>query len=833
MQFSQNLSQSALRYRGRYYPLNKPQIIIGSDPNCDICIENNPRVLPMHAQIISHGGQVFLQYIERGASIWVNGSPASQQVLQDQDKITLGDQDTRLTFQLNWSPVGNDQTAILAKRVQPITGRHAAQQAPENGYYPTQYAEDTRAPGLAPQMSGWRQAPFDLQEQASPMGGSVPQEQLDFPTHTQSSSTAANASQFTPQGQIPPAAAQASQFAAANQATNIMQFAPQGQMPTIASTPPLGAAQGPGMPPQTPQGQIGAFAPAYQQQAPMYAQNSIATNTTRYLCAAGHLDEDFQDYVLRHVIHEERRALGETYGVDMLAVISWCKAGLRRINTRDAILTILLVLSILIPAGAFLTLIRGAVSLNAANSGPTSSYPYGPGYTPPATTTLLPLAQITGILLALAIPFIVLVLFLTFGLEAWVKRRWPKSHPGIISLLVIPWLLFPSGLILIPLGWLVILIELISRFYGQAITNLRKHTFNPQARPVPLDQALETKLRASFTTERRNVIAYSGYRPFAGAGDYLTGWSFVIDTSKGAPLPLDLSGANTRQTPQKFTTSSLYEAIERDARALGINDTLEIEGKLYIRGQYLPEHQAFFNIADQRPVTNVDQKLVDHYKENPTEDIRYYQCMRFNAWRGEIIFTAFLRLVQRGKNLFIEFDYLLLPPMHPDYYWVDEREITATSGKIWELFLRSFDKPVKILVGAPYRLLRSTMYNAQQDKLARVARNNPAFDYGAPTSVRYIASDDDYHLFFQKLDKEMYLKTIQKQMLETIYNFLCEHQIDTSDFNRQQQTILNSGTIVSGREVNIGAMSTGEAGQATNNAVPPMQVANTPLPQNT
>jgi hypothetical protein len=819
MQFPQNPGQSALRYQGRYYPLNKSQISIGCDPNCDIPIEHNPRVLPIHAQIIAYGGLIYVKSMERGAVVWVNGSPALQQVLQDQDTIAIGDQETRLTFQLHWNPNGAEQTAILAKRVKPITGRNPAYQAPANDHYSSQqyeqYPADSRAPGLAP-LSRTRQAPLSPQDQASPVGDST-QGQVDFPTQRQVYAGTNYASPAAGQDQASPGLTASTQWTAAN----TMHFPPQSQMPPeIASTPPLGATPGIGMPPQTPQ--AGAYAPAYpQQSAPLSASNSIATNTTRYLCAAGHLDEGFQDYVMRHVIYEERRALGETYGVDMLAVVSWCKAGIQRINIRDIILTILLALSIVFPAGTFITLIMGAMTMNTATATPATGNPY---YTQP-TTGLFSTAQITGALAILAILSLLPVLLLTFGLEAWVKRRWPRSHPGIISLLVVPWFLFPSGLLFIPLGWLVILGESILRFYGPAINNLRKHTFNPQARPVPLDPPLEARLRASFTTDKRNMIAYSGYRPFAGAGDYLTGWSFVIDTSKGAPLPLDLSGTHTRQTPRKFTTSSLYAAIERDVRALGLDDVLEIEGKLYVRGQYLPEHQPFFNAMDQRPMTNVDQSLVDYYKENPTEDIRYYLCMRFNSWRGEIIFSAFLRLVQRGKNLFVEFDYLLLPPMQPDYYWVDEREITPTAGKIWELFLRSFDKPIKILLGAPYRLLRGTIYSAQQNKLARVARNNPAFDYGAATSVRYIASDTDYHLFFQKLDKEMYLKTIQKQMLETIYNFLNEHQIDTSDFNRQQQTILNAGTIVSGREVNIGAMSTGAGGQATNTVVPPAPAA--------
>ncbi|HEY0754273.1 MAG TPA: FHA domain-containing protein [Ktedonobacteraceae bacterium] len=808
MQNSQSPGQCALHYQGRFYPLNKAQIIIGSDPSCDVRIENNPRILSMHAQVVSQTGQVFLLSMERNAGIWVNGIPTSQQQLQDQDEIALGDGETRLKLLLNWNANGVRYTNARGNAGAPegipgfqsgsSSGRHAATQARENKY----------AAGLGPQpLPPTRPA-------ASPYG--IDPEAL--------TPTAASAP-FADPGPLPPTTpplGAAPAFEALKPPVQQIAFAPQPQAQPaqqMAFAPQAQAAQQMGFAPQ-PQAQPApqmAFVPPPQD---FRSEANTATNTTRYLCAAGHLDETFQDYVLRHVIHEERRSLGESYGVDMLAVVSWCKAGIARINVRDSILTILLALNVVIYIIVTYNLLASLAYFRFTPL-PYNPYnnPYGNPYAP-AAPSFSPILG-TGLVLLLDIPLCALYFILLFSLEKWIRRRWPKTHPGILSLMLAPLLFIPYGLLLFPLGWLVILIELIARFYSKVTNDLRKYTFSQQSRPVVLDFALETKLRESFSSGQRNVVAYSGYRPFAGAGIYLTGWSFVVDTSKGAPLPLNLSGANTRLTPTKFTTGSLYEAIERDARELGLNDVLEIEGKLYVRGQYVPEHQYFFNPTTMRPVTSVDQRLVDYYKENPTEDIRYYQCLRFNSWRGELVFTAFLRLFQRGKSLFIEFDYLLLPPLHPDYYWVDEREITPTFGKIWELFLRSFDKPVWTMLTAPYRLLRGPIYTAQQNKLARVASNNPAFDYGAPTSLRYAASDDEYHLFFQKLDKEMYLKIIQKQMLETIHKFLQANQIDTSDFNQQQQMILNSGTIVSGGNINIGALSTGSGGQAYNHGAPP------------
>lgn len=488
-------------------------------------------------------------------------------------------------------------------------------------------------------------------------------------------------------------------------------------------------------------------------------------DATRYQCAAGHLDEDFQDYVMRHVIYEERRALGESYGTDMLAVVSWCKAGLKRVNLRDGILTSLLVLAIF---GDFL-------AINWAAGVIKTSIP------------LTPALIITLIIIILA-----LVMGIAFNVEKWIKRRWPHTHPGFITYLV---LLVPCGVfgfIAVPLVWLTIFFELIARYYGRSANSLRKGVFNSQARPAALDSNLEAKLRESFTTVQRNVVIYSGISPFAGAGIYRDGWSFVIDTTRGA---LDLSSPSTRLIPLPFTLSSLYSEIEKDVSNLGLNDMLKMEGKLYVNGQFLPEKPPFFNNATLRPLTSVDPRFIEYYKENPTEDVRYYQCLRFNIWRGEVIFTVFLRFVHRGKDLFTEVDHLLLPPMKPEYHWADKIGITPPLVKIWELYKRSLDAPIQLWFSAPFRLLRSYFYAAEQRRLVHVARNNPAFDYGASTSLRQEASDDKYHLFFQKLDEEMYFKVVEKQILDTVGNFLNAHQIDTTELRQRQQMVLNNNTL--------------------------------------
>ena len=718
MQESSILNQFALRYQGQDYTFDKPLITIGSDSSCDIRIQNNPQILPMHANLMYRDGRILLRFIGRGAAIWVNGLPVAQQELKDQDEIALGTQETRMTLLLN-----NVSTLTTSPGI-PVNGN------PEARTSGLLHRDETGALS--------RSQPLSLPAKATP-----------------------------------------------SQSGLIMEPALQ---PGYYAVPPQ------------------------QIQSPI---RSDKQETTRYLCAAGHLDEGFQDYVMRNVIYEDHKALGESYGVDMQTVVSWCKAGINRIMIRDWILTGLLALLII---SYFIQLIRVIGGLFQAASNTISS-PFSGG-----------LSVVTLVLSVFSFVPITIALIIGYNVEKWVKRRWPKSLPGVVSYVLILISCFMllaatssmATLIYISI-WLTIFIELCVRYYGGSVKRLRKNAFNPQDKPAHLNFELERKLQENFLTGQRNVIAYSGLKPFAGGGVYKDGWSIVTDTSKGS---LDSSASISKRvykTPLPFRISELYAQIERDMQGLGLKDVLEIEGKIYVRGQYLPEHPDFFNSNAQRPATSVRPELVEYIKDHPEEDVRYYQCLRFNFWRGEMIFTVFLRFVQQGKDLFTEVNYLLLPPMDPDYYWIDKRENTPVLSGFWMLYKLSLDTPLQTWLGAPYRLLRGYRYSALQRKNARIAQNWPAFDYGANTSLRQYASDDRYHLFFQWIDQQMYLRVAEKQILQSVCNFLEAHQIDTDEFTQREQSIINNNTTnnnsntYNGPVNNSGIMGNNSGGQTVKN----------------
>jgi hypothetical protein len=194
------------------------------------------------------------------------------------------------------------------------------------------------------------------------------------------------------------------------------------------------------------------------------------------------------------------------------------------------------------------------------------------------------------------------------------------------------------------------------------------------------------------------------------------------------------------------------------------------------------------------------------------------------GWQGEIVLSVFLRFVKLRQNLFVETSYFLLPPLKQEYYKIDEIPTVITPERLFKLILESFAKTLVFpLFGFIFLLIDiiSPFHKWIQTKLNRRAiRENSKFDYGATTSVREIASSNSYHHYFQELDKEMFLKIVEKQIFDSITDFLDALQIDTSELKSRENTVLNNGVIVLNGNITTGGdMAVGEGAQNIRNNI--------------
>lgn len=510
----------------------------------------------------------------------------------------------------------------------------------------------------------------------------------------------------------------------------------------------------------------------------MAAQAAQSMETTRYLCTAAHLDDDFREYVLQHIVEEEHRALGESYGVDIIPVVKWSMTARKRAVIRDSILCGILVLAVAILLYSF---VRDVLPLL------TGGTPGLPGIG--GIFALFPFISPFGATIFLIGTTVVEILLIAL-LSRIAPPRFQKPLFLGLLLLFFYWLI-PYFV----LAWLVLAVERGIKYYGAYAARLAKGRFRSDSIEFFLDPRLETKLKENFGAENSNVVVYSQHSPFNGAGMPIGEWSFAVDIAKGK------AKGNVTLHPQSFRVSELYDYITTKLQELDLSE-LSVDDRLYVSGQAIRDDQRFLYDAFSHPYTQVDASLIEQFKEDPTQDIRYYKCIRVTPWQGELVLSIFVRFTKVGQTLFGEANYRLLPPVKEACYEIDTLDAGWTVGKIWNLIKQTFletpvyvlRSPVKVFDIVCHRWLLSRRHKITE----RLIKANPTFDYGAPTSLRQAASSAEYRSDFQRLDKEMYVKIIERQLLESISSFIDAKNIDTTDLKERQEYILNNGTMRSG-----------------------------------
>jgi hypothetical protein len=137
------------------------------------------------------------------------------------------------------------------------------------------------------------------------------------------------------------------------------------------------------------------------------------------------------------------------------------------------------------------------------------------------------------------------------------------------------------------------------------------------------------------------------------------------------------------------------------------------------------------------------------------------------------------------------------------------------SNVAWRVVLRSVTGTLGELLRSPGALLRGARGTARRaravNRQRRQARRSPIYDYGAGSGLRSDAASAERIGLFQYADEDRDLGILRQAMLESIFDFLSAHGIDTSEFTRQQTSIVNQsisiGSITNGNTV-IGANGT-------------------------
>jgi hypothetical protein len=365
-------------------------------------------------------------------------------------------------------------------------------------------------------------------------------------------------------------------------------------------------------------------------------------------------------------------------------------------------------------------------------------------------------------------------------------------------------LVLPFLLLLV--AWAVVFDERYDRLYNILGEKLSRHGF-AQEEPESATPLAQVGHHAGNT----EVIVYSGFSPFPGSGSNISSWSFSANIQRGK------EEFGNRLTPDDFTVEELYEQIQSAITSMelanvALSDVVCIHGR-DVQGdsRFLPDPLAI-------PVTRLGGELLPQLLRERSHKARYYQRIQVVDWSGELILSVFLRFYKLKANLFVEASFFLLTPIQEHIHAVDSQPTKLSVRQLAGLVVTSAFLAPFACIGSAFslyvRLIQPWERRRQCKEARRAILERQDFDYGAEYSIREMASSGAYRRYFQKLDKELYMKTIERQILDTIITFLDERNIDTSDLKERQTVIQNSGVVVSGGQLSTENLAVGHMARA-------------------
>jgi hypothetical protein len=364
------------------------------------------------------------------------------------------------------------------------------------------------------------------------------------------------------------------------------------------------------------------------------------------------------------------------------------------------------------------------------------------------------------------------------------------------------------GIVLVLLSAILFFVMKFQERYSLTRPFLRKH-FTPEhvATKYPSDGN-----HSHPSQTEQNLVIYSGFTPFVGAGIDFGGWSFAVSTIKcSEEYEDDPAGAI------KFSPSDLYVEIEAGIDSLAL-ERVKSHDFYFVSGTDIRADHEILPDDYSRPAMSLSAETAASYKDNSDSHVRFYRWIRVEDWGGELVFSMFLRCTLRGSNLFVELRRFLLTPVAHQYRAIDRITPPNFSWVVLLIIGSLIAGPLYAII-SPLVLLHqlalkvNRMFGAEDKAMRKEIRENPLFDYGASESLRAKFSSGAYHHYFQKVDTDFYGKVLESGILDSIFNFLDKHHIDTSAFKENRKTILNSGVIVHG-DINTDNMAVGMGAKA-------------------
>lgn len=532
-------------------------------------------------------------------------------------------------------------------------------------------------------------------------------------------------------------------------------------------------------------------------------------DTTRYLCAAAHLDKEFANETIREFLVEDTRPVPPSAGVDTAAVLGEAVAARTRRKLRDIGLIVLLIGMLFVaPAG----LLAGWLAVAVACSAPAMTTALRKRGLP-ATPALYAVGA-AGIMALLVILWpdiedVIDDITRTFSSSSGYSYAPPDSRTEVIVEIVLTVVGVAALLTVLLADRLVVWKHLNDRFWpnrrtpmartqDRAVFQYSPDLFLTQLRRFAAPQAtMAAPLPHEPATpaEPAPLLVYRDFVPFVGAGNTQDSWSIAVPLER-------LPGA---ETTSELTTDTLYAVIRneieslRGALALAPNQRLRqlnFGERVVVSADELIDHldepvaADFLQETGVAPFTLLRPERVRSLRSEPLEWARYYQCYEIETWDRDIVMSVFVHVAVGTDAMYVEWTPCVLRPIKKEY-----REIDTMPRSLWRPLLRAVADLVRLPATIPSRFAHTFSFiRPVRQRLGVV----DADTYGVARSLRELASAPGVDNYFQFSDIDRYLKVMESRMFLAVSRMMRAAGYSPASFDEQAATVVNNNVTIGG-----------------------------------
>lgn len=322
--------------------------------------------------------------------------------------------------------------------------------------------------------------------------------------------------------------------------------------------------------------------------------------------------------------------------------------------------------------------------------------------------------------------------------------------------------------------------------------------------PRFLPDAYDAK-EASSAIAAPNLVTYRGYYPFSTFGHTFYDICIAVDLAR----PCKREGYAISACPTRPLVGDMEARVAASlARAEMIEEPLEL---FFAQGANLPRTLA--PRPGGRPPASIDPEHGRSLASLPDSRVRRYMWLRRIGWSGELIVSYFLRIAELGDDLVIELHATYAPPIGREFRFVDTIPPRRFGTDASDLGTNLIVGPLVCLI-APFMLAAHALRwwrraSGAEERELRKAAEDPAFDHGAPASLRSRAARVEGMHYFQVMDRLRAERSFTGRILRECIDYLDECGVDTSELREQRNAIINQGVIVQGGNINATNVAAG------------------------